>query len=147
MRYKQGIFKPKHPEKYIGNVNNICYRSGWERKCFKWLDESSKIIKWNSEEVVVKYVSKLDGRLHNYFVDLYFETKDKDGNIVKFLAEVKPHTQTVKPIEGKNKTTYLNACMTYQRNMDKWKYCSEFAKSRNLKFVILTEKNTRGAFL
>ena len=83
MHYKQGIFKPRNPDKYIGNVNNICYRSGWERRCFKWLDESPKIIRWNSEEVVVKYVSKLDGRIHNYFVDLYFETKNKNGDIVK----------------------------------------------------------------
>ena len=147
MHYKQGIFKPRNPDKYIGNVNNICYRSGWERRCFKWLDESPKIIRWNSEEVVVKYVSKLDGRIHNYFVDLYFETKNKNGDIIKYLAEVKPYAQTIKPVEGKNKTTYLNACMTYQRNMDKWKYCNEFAKSRDLKFVILTEKNTKGAFL
>ena len=146
-RYKQGIYKPRHPDKYIGNVENICYRSSWEYKCFKWLDESPKIIRWNSEEVVVNYLSKLDGRVHKYFVDLYFEVKGKDGKVNKFLAEVKPYTQTIKPVEGKNKNTYLNACITYQRNQDKWKYCREFAKSKGLNFVLLTERNTNGAFL
>lgn len=145
--YKQGIFKPRHPKKYIGNVDNIVYRSGWENRSFKWLDDSPKIVRWSSEEVVVNYLSKLDGRVHKYFVDLYFEVKDKDGNIKKFLAEVKPYAQTVPPKEGKNKKTYINALLTYQRNQDKWKYCREFAKSKGLNFVILTEKNTGGAFL
>lgn len=146
-RYKQGIYKPRHPDKYIGNAENICYRSGWEKRCFQWLDNSPKIIRWNSEEVVVNYLSKLDGRVHKYFVDLYFEVKGKDGKVNKFLAEVKPYAQTIKPVEGKNKNTYLNACITYQRNQDKWKYCREFAKSKGLNFVLLTERNTNGAFL
>lgn len=148
-KYHQGIFKlPKGTEKkYIGNPDNIVYRSSWERRMFNWLSTNSKILRWSSEEVVVNYLSKIDGRVHKYFVDLYFEVKDKDGNVKKFLAEVKPAAQTVPPKEGRNKKTYINACLTYQRNQDKWKYCKEFAKSRGLNFVILTEKNTGGAFL
>ena len=30
MAYK-GRFTPKHPEKYVGDVKNIVYRSIWER--------------------------------------------------------------------------------------------------------------------
>lgn len=145
--YHQGVYKLKNPKKYIGNPDNITYRSSWEQKAFIWLDTSPKIIRWNSEEVVVNYLSKLDGRIHRYFVDLYFEVKDKEGNIKKILAEVKPYAQTVKPVEGKNRQTYINACITYQRNIDKWKYCREFAKSKGLDFVLLTERNTNGAFL
>lgn len=146
-RYHQGIYKLKNPKKYIGNPDNITYRSSWEKRAFNWLDTSPKILKWNSEEVVINYLSKLDGRIHRYFVDLYFEAKDKDGNIKKILAEVKPYAQTIKPIEGKNRQTYINACITYQRNQDKWKYCREFAKSKGLQFVLLTERNTGGVFL
>lgn len=146
-RYHQGIFKPKNVKKYIGNVNNICYRSGFEYKIFRWLDTSPKIIRWNSEEVVVNYINKIDGRVHRYFVDLYFECRDKDGNIKKILAEIKPYSQTIPPKEGKNKKTYLYECLTYQKNCDKWKYAREYAKDRGLKFIILTERNTGGALL
>lgn len=147
VKYHQGFFTPKNPQKYIGNVNNIVYRSSYERKIFQWLDMSPKILKWNSEECVINYLNKIDGRVHRYFVDLYFECKNNKGETKKILAEIKPYNQTIPPRKGKNKTTYINACLTYQKNCDKWKYAREFAKSRGLEFVILTEKNTGGALL
>lgn len=145
--FHQGFFKPKNPDRYIGDVNNIVYRSGYERKIFKWLDTSPRIIKWNSEEVVINYISKVDGRVHRYFVDLYFECKDKDGNVKKILAEIKPYAQTIPPKRGKNTTTYINACLTFQKNQDKWKYAKAFAEERGLDFVVLTEMNTGGVLL
>ena len=34
-KYKQGIFKPRNPDKYIGQ-GYPTYRSGWELKFFRW---------------------------------------------------------------------------------------------------------------
>ena len=54
MAYK-GRFRPKHPDKYKGDSTKIIYRSLWELKVFKWMDEHRDVIWWQSEEVVVPY--------------------------------------------------------------------------------------------
>ena len=36
-KYK-GKFKPDNPSKYMGDVENIIYRSGWERRAMKYFD-------------------------------------------------------------------------------------------------------------
>ena len=69
MAYK-GKWKPKNYSKYSGNSKNITYRSLWERQAFKWCDENPNIVKWSSEEVVVPYRSKTDGKAHKYYPDL-----------------------------------------------------------------------------
>lgn len=33
-KYYQGKYKPKNPEKYVGDINNIIFRSSWERNFF-----------------------------------------------------------------------------------------------------------------
>jgi len=153
--FKQGIYKlpVSAREKYIGDKSNIVYRSSWEKKILDWLANSSKILKFSSEEIIINYVSKADGRVHKYFMDFYFEYIDKAGNVKKVLAEVKPYAQTIPPKQlkeaatPKQKHNYLNACLTYQKNQDKWKATKEICKEKNLDFVILTERNTGGTFL
>lgn len=148
-KYKQGFYKLTSlaESKYVGNKNNIVYRSSWEKKILDWLSVNPRITKFSSEEIVIPYVSKIDGGIHRYFVDFYFEYIDKNNIIHKVLAEVKPYSQTIPPKKGSNLNTYISACLTYQTNMDKWQKCREFCKMKGLEFVILTEKNTNGAFL
>ncbi len=102
--YKQGFFTPKFPEKYIGDVNNIVYRSGWEQKVMKYLDENINVLKWSSEEIVIPYISPIDNRPHRYFVDFYMEAIGRDGKIKKVLMEVKPHKQTQPPEKPKRRS-------------------------------------------
>ena len=68
--FLQGLYTPKNPKKYIGDLRRITYRSSWELHAFKWCDFNTNVIQWNSEEVVVPYRSPVDGRMHRYFVDL-----------------------------------------------------------------------------
>ena len=49
--YKQGKFKPKHPEKYNGDPTNIVYRSSYELKMFHYCDLTENIISYQSEGV------------------------------------------------------------------------------------------------
>ena len=105
-----------------------------------WLDNSSEVVKWNSEEVVIPYISKKDNRQHRYFVDFYIEfTSGK-----KFLVEVKPFNQTQKPVPKgttmKQKKRFLNEVQTYAVNTSKWTYASEFAKKNGMIFAVWTEK-------
>ena len=139
-RFHQGQFKPKHPEKYVGDVNGIVFRSGWERKFCIWADTNPRIIHWNSEEVKIPYVSKMDNRVHTYYVDAMIEYQDKDGTLKKCLIEIKPFSQTQPPVKGKNMNSYLYAVEQYTKNISKWKYAQEYCNKNNMKFQIITER-------
>lgn len=88
--YRQGKFKPLHPEKYKGDPTGICYRSSYELKFMNYCDLNESISEWKSEEFFVAYRSPIDNRIHRYFPDFFIKYKDKEGNIRKVVIEVKP---------------------------------------------------------
>lgn len=138
--YKQGFFKPRFPDKYIGDPTNIVYRSGWERRVMQYLDENTSILKWASEEVVIPYISPLDNRPHRYFVDFYVEAKMADGSMKKMLIEVKPAAQTKPPKTPKRKTKrYITEVKTWGVNDAKWRAAREYCKDKGWEFLIVTE--------
>ena len=54
--YHKGKFTDiKHPDKYVGDIRNITYRSHWERNVMRWLDQNDNVIEWASEEVSIPY--------------------------------------------------------------------------------------------
>ena len=139
MSYK-GKYKPKNVKKYVGNPTKVTYRSLWERRFMTYCDNSSSILSWGSEEVVVPYKSPIDGRWHRYFVDFIVEAKNKNGNKEILLIEVKPKAQCVEPKRKKKPTRrYLNEVRRWGVNSAKWKAAIEFAENRGWRFKILTE--------
>ena len=136
MKTYSGKYKPKNPSKYKGDPNNVVFRSMWERHCFVWLDESSNIASWSSEEVVIPYFYEVDKRYHRYFVDLKFTTTAGET----FIVEVKPHKETEPPKRPDKSKRYLNEAMTFVKNQNKWKAAEEYAKDQGWKFIIWTEK-------
>ncbi len=142
-RYKQGKFKPINPGKYIGDPTEIVYRSGWEAKLMRKLDESPSVIGWNSEEVVIPYISPVDGKAHRYFVDFLVVAKSPKGDKVITLIEVKPYDQTVPPKVGKGKRQdrLISELSTYAVNQAKWAAAEEYCKRRGWHFKVLTEKS------
>lgn len=150
-KFKQGIYTPKYPEKYIGNVNNIVYRSSWERKLMFKLDISPNVLKWSSEECPIRYWDSVKKKTRRYFIDFYVIFKSVGGENVRMAIEVKPYSQTLPPKKPKRNTAkaqkrYLRECITYQNNMDKWKSAKRWCEANNFKFVILHEKNVNGLF-
>ena len=89
-----GLFKPKHPEKYVGDPTNIVYRSSWEAKVMSWLDNNDSIITWASEELFIPYISPVDNRWHRYFPDFLVKFRTKDNKLSTMMLEVKPKKQT-----------------------------------------------------
>lgn len=140
-KYRQGIYSPQHPEKYKGSTP-IIYRSGLELKVMRWFDDNSNIISWGSESVVVPYVSPKDGKVHKYFLDFVFSIR-KNGEIKKYIVEVKPSKQTVAPKPRKNKKSFMYESMQYAVNTSKWKSAAEWANKNGYKFVIFTEKHIK----
>lgn len=141
MSYK-GKFRPKQPEKYKGDPTNIIYRSLWELRFMRHLDQHPGVIQWASEEVIIPYISPLDNRVHRYFPDFWVRTKDANGVINTMIVEIKPNAQTKVPVKKEAKITrrYVNEVKTYGVNTAKWKAAEQFCADRNWQFKILTEK-------
>lgn len=138
--YKQGFFRPKNPQKYRGDPTNIVYRSGWEKKLMGWLDDNINVISWSSEEIVIPYISPIDGRPHRYFVDFFVEAKGRDGSVKKMLLEVKPRAQTEEPKKQSRRTKrYINEVVTYGVNQAKWNAAKDFCENQGWEFKLITE--------
>jgi hypothetical protein len=114
MAYK-GKYQIKNTKKYLGDPTKVTYRSLWERQAFKWCENNPRVKRWNSEEIVVPYKCKTDGKLHRYFVDLLVEFDNKD--IIRYIREV----------------------MTYAKNTSKWTAADQYAKHKGWKFQVWTE--------
>jgi len=136
-----GKFKPKNPNKYVGDPNNIVYRSSWECKCMSYFDRTDEIISWASEELVIPYRSPVDGKIHRYFPDFLIRVKTGDKSKT-ILIEVKPLKQTQPPKQRSRVTKqYINEVTTWGVNQAKWIAANEYCKDRNWEFKILTEND------
>ena len=141
-KYHQGKYTPRNPEKYVGDVSNIVYRSGWEKKFLLWCDMNPNVLQYSSEEVVIPYISPIDGKAHRYFVDAAITVKTRNGEIKKYLIEIKPKAQTLQPKKPSKITKrYLQEIETYAINLAKWEAATIFAEKNNFKFQILTEEH------
>tara|TARA_A100001035_G_C27602600_1_gene417169 strand:+ start:162 stop:608 length:447 start_codon:yes stop_codon:yes gene_type:complete len=140
MTYK-GRYFPTNPKKYRGNPNQIIYRSLWERKVMVYCDKNDAIIEWGSEEVIVPYLSPMDGKIHRYFPDFYMKVRQADGSTKKFIIEVKPKSQCKQPVKNpKRRTTkWFNEVKTFAINQAKWKSAKEFCEDKGMEFKIFTE--------
>jgi hypothetical protein len=135
-----GQFKPRNPQKYMGDPTNIIYRSSWECKVMSWLDNNRDVISWSSEEVIIPYKSPVDGRFHRYFPDFLVKVKTKDDKINTILIEVKPKRQTLPPVPKKRVTKqFINEVATYGVNQAKWKAAQEYCLDRKWDFKVITE--------
>lgn len=137
MKTYKGRYKPKNPSKYAGNVDNVVYRSMWERHVMKWCDDNPNVVAWVSEEVVIPYICETDNKPHRYFMD--FAIKFSDGKML--LVEVKPAKETMRPQrkQGKARQTLINEGLTYIKNQSKWKAAQQFALDRGWHFEVWTE--------
>jgi len=136
-KWRQGFYEVRNPDKYVGDLNKIIFRSSWELHMNQFFDNNPNILRWSSEEFYIPYIKPTDGKVHRYFPDYWIEYKNRDGNIIQEVIEVKPSNQ-VYPNRKKRQTNYDR--ITYEINVSKWKAATEFCKKRGVKFQIITEK-------
>jgi hypothetical protein len=137
-----GLFRPKNPKKYVGDPNNIVYRSSWECRVMDWLDRNKDIISWASEELIVPYISPVDNRLHRYFPDFLVKVRNKEGQLKTLMIEVKPKKQTQPPMQQRRITKqYITEVTTWGVNQAKWKAAEEYCLDRGWQFKIMTEEH------
>jgi TnsA endonuclease N terminal len=103
-----------------------------------YMDKNPDYLQWSSEEIIIPYISPIDGRWHRYFPDFLTKVKSKTG-IKTFLIEVKPHKQSMPPKPQKRVTKkYINEVATWGVNRAKWKAAIEYCKDRKWEFIVMT---------
>ena len=139
--HSKGKFYPRNPEKYVGNINKITFRSSWEKDFMEFLDNNITVKKWGSEIISIKYLKPTTGRVHKYYPDFYVEYIDRNGKIIQDLVEVKPEKQVNKPTtRGKSKKTQLYEALTWSINMAKWRSAQLFCDKYGFNWKIMSEK-------
>lgn len=135
MSYK-GVYKIKNPKKYIGNATNIVWRSLWERSFMKKLDESSSVLKWASEELIIPYYDPTTNRYRRYFPDFYVKTATEE-----VIYEIKPYNQTLPPVKKKRgrAKAFNESAATYVVNQSKWEAAKKFCDEKGWTFKVITE--------
>ena len=140
----QGKYTLINPEKYLGDPDNVIYRSSWELDVFKKLDLNPNILKWVSEEVVIPYAKpdiKTGGFVQGYYhPDIFIVKKTVKGEIERELIEIKPYKQTIPP-KSRKPSTRIQEEYTYIVNKHKWAAAEAWCDARGIKFRLLTEKN------
>ena len=145
MKYSRasiGKYKVLHKEKYVADLQEVVYRSSWERKYMQYLDRNPAVLEWGSENIIIPYYNPVEKKTRRYFVDFYAKVKDKQGKIKQYIIEVKPDCQTRPPTRKKRITNkYKNELRAYIRNQSKWKAARKWASNRGWEFIVLTEKH------
>lgn len=139
-RFQQGLYVPKNPEKYVGDVTIIRYMSSWELSMHKFLDNNIRILKWSSETIAIPYIKPTDNKIHKYYPDYFVEYVDKSNKIRRIIIEVKPHAQTRKT-RARSEKNRLYENIQYSVNLAKWAAAKDFCTQHGLEFQIVTEKN------
>ena len=119
-KFHQGLYKPKTPSKYRGDLEDVNFRSHWELIAFKWCDYNYGVVAWASEELAIPYYMKKVWYERNYFPDLliYF----KSGETL--MVEIKPNHEKMNP-------SYQNKC--------KWAAARAHCKKKDWTFQIWDE--------
>lgn len=130
-----GRFLPRHPEKYVGNPEKIFWRSSWELRAMKVFDSHPSILRWNSEEMSIPYLSPADGRAHHYFPDFWIEYRQVAGAVIREVIEIKPlHESEAKHAKSDRSKDALEV------NEAKWKAAAGFCETIGATFRVITEK-------
>lgn len=137
----KGKFQPKNPKKYKGDPDNIIWRSTWELRAFKFMDERPEVIEWQSEEVIVPYFDPSTGKYRRYFPDIVARIRSPDGTTKTVMMEIKPLKETKEPkVQSKKTRKYIKEVTTWATNQAKWKSAEEYCKDRGWSFSLITEK-------
>lgn len=131
----KGMYRPIYPEKYMGDPRKIRFMSSWEFRFMTFCDKNPNIIKWGSEELRIKYMHPIKKKICEYIPDFILKYKNKDGELITEIVEIKPRKQTV--ISTKM-SRYDQVQLVI--NNAKWTAAQAFCLKHGIKFRVLTEQ-------
>ena len=130
-----GKYKVHNKAKYVANLQEVVYRSSWELKYMKYLDRHPSVLEWASENVIIPYYNQIEKKTRRYFVDFYVKIQNPEGEIKKYIIEVKPASQSFHERVGKSKQNQS----AWVVNQAKWSAASAWCKQKGIFFRIVTE--------
>jgi hypothetical protein len=130
----KGLFTPAHPEKYLGDPRKIRFLSSWELTFMRFCDSNPNIVQWGSEEFKVQYWNPIKSKVCNYIPDFIIKYKDRQGNLITEVIEIKPKKQAV---ITKKTSTYDKVHLVI--NQAKWAAAKAVCDSHGIRFRVLTE--------
>jgi hypothetical protein len=133
-KYAQGIYTPKHPEKYIGK-HSPKYRSGWELTFMTFCDTNRNVLYWASEALRIPYKHPLTGKPTIYIPDFFVVYQNKHGQKIAEVVEIKPKKQSI--IESK--VSNAKDRIVVAINHAKWASAMAYCKSQGYTFRVITE--------
>lgn len=133
--WANGKYVPINPEKYIGNIDNITYRSSWEQYFNQYVDTSEHVLYWASEGIPIKYYHPFYKEIRTYYPDYFVVYVDKHNVEHREIIEIKPENQITLP-----KKASKNQRITHVINLAKWSACKEFCANNNIEFRLCTEQ-------
>jgi hypothetical protein len=136
LKFSQGIYKLKNPEKYLG-ARAPTYRSSWEYTFMAFCDNNPAVQEWANESVKIPYRDPLTGKATVYVPDFLISYIDKNQKKHVELIEIKPANQMLREKVGKN--PYNQA--QYVKNLAKWAAAGAWCKSRGIKFRVINESD------
>ena len=98
-----------------------------------------KNIEWGSEETPSIYFPHDVVFIVTF--QIFIKSTRKYWKIKRYLIEVKPLKQTVKPKNSKDNRGYIREAFEYARNQAKWKAAREYCADRMWEFKVITEKS------
>lgn len=134
LKFSQGVYKIKNPDKYMGSKNPI-FRSSWEHTFMSFCDNNPSIQQWASECVKIPYRDPLTGKNTVYVPDFLITYVDKNMKKHVELVEIKPANQMLKEKVGKN--PYNQA--QYVKNIAKWQAAQSWCKNQGINFRVISE--------
>ena len=143
MGWRQNYYQLNNPDKYLGDPNNVFYRSSWELSFFKFCDNNPNVIAWASEEIAIPYMKPTPSggfKPARYFPDIYMEYQTTSGEVIKEIVEIKPLKQTKKS-RAKKERVKMQENAVYVLNQIKWEAAKKWCDERGIKFSVKTEKS------
>ena len=134
LKFSQGVYKIKNPEKYVG-AGSPRYRSSWEFTFMTFCDNNPSIQQWSSEPVRIPYRDPLTGKQTVYVPDFLIVYLDKNTRRHVEMIEIKPSNQMLREKVGKN--PYNQA--QFVKNQAKWAAAGNWCKQQNIAFRIINE--------
>lgn len=137
--FYQGRFTPRNPKKYIGNADDICFRSSYELEAMNRFDLNEAFTYWSSEEVKIPYIDPMkDGqkKYRTYYPDFLVKLGERT-----LLIEVKPKKDTIPPNTNPKKKTkaWVYKVSTWFTNNAKWRAAIEFCHRNGWEFYLMTK--------
>lgn len=133
--FRQGIYTPLHPEKYVGH-GKIKYRSGWEMTFMIFLDNNANVLQWASESVRIPYRHPLTGKITMYVPDFLVTYRGANNTVRAELIEIKPKKQSLLDSKMSDRDRAIVAV-----NYCKWSAAQAWCKNSGLTFRVITESD------